>query len=112
VTYRRGLYWIVGFIDTLFTQVGTTGNYSDIADLHTLQFIVTNLLELSVFASRILATDLQVSLLLRIIHEVFFAPSNSILAIVLLSSSYLDRLASRNTVPFDAVTTKSKSHCD
>jgi hypothetical protein len=56
--YRRGLVWMIGFIDTLFTQLGTTGNYSAIADLHTLQFTVTHALGFSVFISRILATDL------------------------------------------------------
>jgi hypothetical protein len=49
MTYRRVLDHMIGFIDTLFTQLGTTGNYSAIADLHTLVF--------SVFTSRILATD-------------------------------------------------------
>jgi hypothetical protein len=49
---------MIGFIGTLFTQLGTKGKYSAIADLHTLQFTVTNALGFSVFASRILATDL------------------------------------------------------
>jgi hypothetical protein len=48
---------MIRFIDTLFTQLGTTGNYSAIADLHTLQFTVTHALGFSVFTSRILPTD-------------------------------------------------------
>jgi hypothetical protein len=37
---RRGTDWVIGFIDTLYTLLGTTGNYSAIANLHTLQFTV------------------------------------------------------------------------
>jgi hypothetical protein len=55
---RRVLVWMIGFIDFLYTPLGTTGNYSAIADLHTLQFTVTHTLEFSAFISRILATDL------------------------------------------------------
>jgi hypothetical protein len=55
---RRGLDWMIGFIDTLYIPLGTTGNYSAIADLHTLQFTVTHALGFSIFTSRILATDL------------------------------------------------------
>jgi hypothetical protein len=55
---RLGLDWLIGFIDTLYTQLGTTGNYSAIADLHNLQFTVAHTLGFSVFTSRILATDL------------------------------------------------------
>jgi hypothetical protein len=32
---------MIGFIDILYIQFGTTRNYSAIADLHTLQFTVT-----------------------------------------------------------------------
>jgi hypothetical protein len=55
---RRVLDWMIGFIDTLFTRLGTTGNYSAITILHTLQFAATQALGFSVFASRIPATDL------------------------------------------------------
>jgi hypothetical protein len=44
-----------------FTQFGTTGSYSAIADLHTSQFTVTHALGFSVFTSRILTTDLSQS---------------------------------------------------
>jgi hypothetical protein len=47
---------MVAFIDTLFTQLGITRNYSVVADLHTLQFAVTHALGFSVFTSRIPAT--------------------------------------------------------
>jgi hypothetical protein len=36
VLIRRVLGGMIGFIDTSFTQLGTIGNYSAIADLHTL----------------------------------------------------------------------------
>jgi hypothetical protein len=49
---------MIGFIDTLYTPLGTTGNYSAIYDLRTLQLTVTHALGFSVFTSRILATDL------------------------------------------------------
>jgi hypothetical protein len=53
------LDWMIGFIDTLYALLGTTGNTaSAIADLHTLQFIVTHALGFSDVTSRILATDL------------------------------------------------------
>jgi hypothetical protein len=50
--------WMIGCIYTLVTLLGTIDNYSAIADLHTLQFTVTQELDFSVFTSRILATDL------------------------------------------------------
>jgi hypothetical protein len=57
LTDRRDLEWMIGFIDTLYTPLGTTGNYSAIADLNTLQFTVTHALGFSIFTNRILATD-------------------------------------------------------
>jgi hypothetical protein len=55
---RRVFDWMIGFIDTLYTVLGTTGNYSAIADLNT-HFTVHlyTRIEFSVFTSRILATD-------------------------------------------------------
>jgi hypothetical protein len=58
VTYKSGFGlddWIYCIV---FTQLGTTGNYSTIAILHPLQFTVTLALGFSVITSRILATDL------------------------------------------------------
>jgi hypothetical protein len=42
MTYRWVLDWTIGFIDILYTQLGTTGNYSSIAISHTLQFTVSS----------------------------------------------------------------------
>jgi hypothetical protein len=64
VTYRRVLDSMIGFNDTLKTPLGTTGNYSAIADLHTSQFTVTHTLGFSVFISRILATDFNTAVTL------------------------------------------------
>jgi hypothetical protein len=58
VAYRRVLDWMIGFIDTLYTVIGTTSNYSAIADLHTLQFTVAFTVGFSAFTSRNSATDL------------------------------------------------------
>jgi hypothetical protein len=35
--YRRGFGLVIGFADHLYTCLGTTSNYSAIADFHTLQ---------------------------------------------------------------------------
>jgi hypothetical protein len=87
MTYKMGPDWMIGFIDALFTQLGTTGNYGTIADLHTLQFTVTHAVGFSVFTSLILAVDsITVSLSLQITHEVFLSQSNSFLAISSQSS--------------------------
>jgi hypothetical protein len=58
VTIRGVLDWMSGFIDTLYTPLGTAGSYRAIADLHILQFTITHALGFSVFTSHILATDL------------------------------------------------------
>jgi hypothetical protein len=61
VNYRRGLDWMIGFIDTLYTPLGTAGNYSAVADLHTLHFTVAYTLVSSDFTIRILATDISLT---------------------------------------------------
>jgi hypothetical protein len=84
VTYRRVLDWMIVIVHTLYTVIGATGNYSAIAILHTSKFPVAHTLGFSVYTSRILATDfITVSLSLQITHEVFFAPPNYSLAIIL-----------------------------
>jgi hypothetical protein len=57
VTDRWVLHWMIEFTDTFYTSLGTTDNYSAISHISNLQFIVTHALGLSVFTSRILATD-------------------------------------------------------
>jgi hypothetical protein len=51
VTIRRGIHWMIGFIDTLDSPLGTTGSYSAIADLQTLQFTAANSSVLSLLQS-------------------------------------------------------------
>jgi hypothetical protein len=51
--YWRGVDWILDL------PLGTTSNYSAIADIHTLQFTVTHTLGFSVFTSCILTTDVN-----------------------------------------------------
>jgi hypothetical protein len=81
VTVDGVLDWMIGFIDTSVIHLGTTGKYSAIADVHTVQLTLTYTLGFSVFTSRILATGfITVSLSLQI---VFFSPPNSFLAIIL-----------------------------
>jgi hypothetical protein len=85
---------MIGFIDTLYTQLRTTGNYSAIT-IPTLYRSLLHTLESSVFTSRILATDSVTAA-----HcEVFFARPNSFLAIILASPSTADSLNSLLQLP-------------
>jgi hypothetical protein len=65
--------------------------YSAIADLHTLQFTVTQTLGFSVFTSRILATDFNTVL---ITHKVFSSQANFQISTELVTISILSHLAS------------------
>jgi hypothetical protein len=102
---------MIGFIDILFRQLVTMGNYSANA-ISTLYSSLLHPLVSSVLTSRILATDLYQSHCHFKSHmESSFAQPNSFLAIILqlpipetrlnsiplLPSSYSGRLASRNS---------------
>jgi hypothetical protein len=54
---------MIGFIDTLYILIGTTGNYSAVADLHILQFTGTHALVFSVFSSHKLETDFNIAII-------------------------------------------------
>jgi hypothetical protein len=58
---RRGLDWMIGFIDTLYTVLDDYRQYSAVAILHTFQFTVAHALGFPAFCNRILATDLSQS---------------------------------------------------
>jgi hypothetical protein len=117
------MVWIIGFIDTLYTPLGTTCNYSAVTDLHTLQFTAANTSVISLLQSplavslqRILTqtTSITVSLSYTLqisryysTRKVFSsqpdfqlhwtALNNSDSSIPLLRNSYPGRLASRNS---------------
>jgi hypothetical protein len=50
---------MIGFISTLVTDSLNYSQYSDVADLHSLEFTVAHALEFPVFTSSLLATDLN-----------------------------------------------------
>jgi hypothetical protein len=91
------LDWMIGFIDTSYTPLRSTVNHSAIADVQTLQFSVTHTLVFSVFARRILATDLYQSHCNCSTHKGFFLQPGSFLAISSQSSSTADSRDSRSS---------------
>jgi hypothetical protein len=68
----RDLVRMIGFISTLVTTPLNYSEYSDISDLHTLHFTVAHALGLSVFTSRLLATDLNTETSTSKHYEVLF----------------------------------------
>jgi hypothetical protein len=80
VTYRRILDWMIGFIDTLFTPLGTTGKYSSTA----ISTLYSSLLHTLVSQSSLVLSwqHIHNSLIVTAAHyEVFFAQPNSFLAL-------------------------------
>jgi hypothetical protein len=76
------LDWMFGFIDTLFTQLEPTGNYSATAiSTHFTVHRYTRTRVLFLQKSHPGNGFITVSLSLQITHEVFFSPPNSFLAI-------------------------------
>jgi hypothetical protein len=74
LTYRRVLEWMIGFIDTLFTQLGTTCSHSATAvSTHFTVHRYTRTSVLSLHYSYPGNGFITVSLSLQITHEVLFS---------------------------------------
>jgi hypothetical protein len=74
---------MIGYIDTLYTQLGTTANYS-VTAISTLTFYCyTRTRVLSLRQSYPGNGFVTISLSLQITYEVFSTPPNSFLAIIL-----------------------------
>jgi hypothetical protein len=89
VTVRRGMGWMIGFIDALYTPLGTTSNYSSIA-ISTLYNSLLHTLVSSVFNSLILAMDslqshCNCSTLWSLFCTVQFLPATSQLSLIAIS---------------------------
>jgi hypothetical protein len=89
---------MIGFIAPItLTHFGTSGHYSTTVILHTFQFAVAPALGLSFLTSRILATNISVSLKLQLTREDFLSVSNSFLAISYNSRSAATSRTGRNS---------------
>jgi hypothetical protein len=88
VTYWQVLDWMVGFIDTLYTPLGTTCNYSAIDDLHSLQFTAANTSVLSLLHAPLAISWQWIHKSLSVSHCNFKSHMKSSLHSLILSCHY------------------------
>jgi hypothetical protein len=103
---------MIGFTDPLCTPLGTTGIYSAISVLHTLQFTIPHEVGFSVFTSRIRATDFSDS------HCHFNSHMKSSLHRLIpflplfCKCQFRGLDSALSTAVLYSVASNSKSHCD
>jgi hypothetical protein len=98
----RDLRFWIGFIDTLYTSLGTTGNYGAINGLTLYRSLLHTLSVFSLLHSALLVSWQRVgnSLTVTAAHsEVFFAQHNSFLVNILPTANPGDTLSSDSSAP-------------
>jgi hypothetical protein len=108
VTTRRGLDWLIGFTDYLYTPHRTTGNYSAIANLHNSQFTTARAKPFPaccVFISAVLRQRLQQCRLFSLprLRRSFTGSRTGLLARYFLRNSQSNSLLQLPTIPLSSV---------